>query len=102
MVRVKNLIAGHHRHQVLCFRQVDNIMCPAGNHVDRLHLIAGNLKLHRFAGVDVPLLNQAVTCHHDEQLPLGVVPMLSFRDARAADVDAHLPAISGITPPRVN
>ena len=96
MVRVKNLIAGHHRHQVLCFRQVDNIMCPAGNHVDRLHLIAGNLKLHRFAGVDIPFLNQSVTGNHDEQLPLGVVPVLPLGDARAADVDAHLPAVGSM------
>ena len=96
MVRVKDLVAGHDRYQIFRLRQVDNVVGPAGNHVDRLHLIAGNLKLHRLAGVDVPLLNQAVTGHHDEQLPLGVVPVLALGDAGAADVDGHLAAVGGV------
>ena len=78
------------------FRQIDDIVSPAGNHVDCLDLIARNLKLHRFSGVDVPLLNQSVTGNHDEQLPLRVVPVLPLRDARAADIDGHLTAIGGM------
>lgn len=96
MVRVENLVAGHHRHQIFRFRQVDDVVGPAGNHVDGLDLVTGNFKLYRFAGVDVPLLNQSVTSHHNEQLPLGVVPVLPLGDARAADVDAHLPAVGGM------
>ena len=96
MVRVENLVASHHRHQILRFRQVDDVVGPAVNHVDGLHLIAGNFKLHRLAGVDVPLLNQSVTCNHDEQLPLGVVPVLPLGDARTADVDGHLTAIGSV------
>ena len=96
MIRVEDLVAGHHRHQILCLRQVDDVVGPAGNHVDRLNFVPGNLKLHRFSGVDVPFLNQAVPSHHDEQFPLGVVPVLPLRDARAADVDAHLSAIGGV------
>ena len=64
--------------------------------MDSLDLIPGNFKLHRFSGVDVPLLNQTMPCHHNEQLPLGVVPVLPLGDARAADVDAHLPTVSGM------
>lgn len=96
MVRVENLVAGHHRHQILCFRQIDDIVSPAGNHVDSLDLIPGNLKLHRFSSIDVPFLDQAVTSHHNEQFPLGVVPVLSLGDSGTADVDAHLPAIGGV------
>ena len=96
MIRVKNLVTGHDRHQVFCFRQINNVVCPAGNHVDSLDLIPGNFKLHRFSGVDVPFLNQAMTGNYNEQLPLGVVPVLPLGDARAADVDAHLSAIGGV------
>ena len=96
MVRVKNFVAGHHRHQILRFRQVDNVVRPAGNHVDSLNFVPGNFKLHRFSGVDVSLLNQAMTCHHNEQLPLGVVPVLAFGNTGTADVDRHLTAIGGV------
>ena len=96
MVRVENLVTGHHRHQIFRFRQVDDIVSPAGNHVDSLDLVPGNLKFHRFPGVDVPLLNQAMTGDHNEQLPLGVVPVLPLGDAWTADVDAHLTAIGGV------
>ena len=96
MVRVKDLVAGHDRHQIFRLGQIDDVVGPAGDHVDRLDLIPGNLKLHRLAGVDVPLLNQAVTGHDDEQLPFGVVPVLPLGDARLRDVDAHLPAIGGV------
>lgn len=37
-----------------------------------------------------------MTMHHNEQLPLGIVPMLSLGDARFADVDRNLPAIGGM------
>ena len=64
--------------------------------MDSLDLIPRNLKFHRFSGVDVPFLNQAVPSHHNEQFPLGVVPVLSLGDARAADIDGHLTAIGGM------
>ena len=64
--------------------------------MDSLNLVPGNFKLYRFPSVDVPFLNQAMTCDHNEKLPLGVVPVLSLGDARTADVDAHLPAIGGV------
>ena len=64
--------------------------------MDSLNLVPGNLKLYRFPSVDVPFLNQAMTCDHNEKLPLGVVPVLSLGDARTTDVDAHLPTVSGM------
>ena len=57
VVRVKDLVTGHHRHKILRFRQIDDVVGPAGNHVDSLNLVPGNLKLYRFASVDVSLLN---------------------------------------------
>ena len=66
MIRVKNLITSHDRHQVFCFRQIDNVVCPTGNHMDSLNLIAGNLELYCFAGIDIALLNQTVTSHHND------------------------------------
>ena len=87
MLRVKGLVAGHNRYQILRLGQVDDIVRPAGNHMDGLDLIAGNLKLHRLTSVDISLLNQTVTGHYDEQFPLAVVPVLPLSDARMADVD---------------
>ena len=34
--------------------------------------------------------------HHDELLPLAVVPVLALGDTGLADVDAHLPAVGGM------
>ena len=96
MVRVKDLVAGHDRHQILRVAQVDNVVRPAGDHVDALDLFPADLKLHRFAGRDVTLLNQPVAVHHDELLPLAVVPVLALGDAGLADIDAHLTAVSGM------
>ena len=93
VVRVKDFIASHDRHQILRLRQIDDVVRPARDHVDSLDLITGNLKLHRFASVDIAFLNQTVTSHHNEQFPLGVVPMLALGDARTADVDGHLPTV---------
>ena len=66
MIGVKDLVAGHHRHQIFRLRQVDDVVGPAGNHMDSLNLVSGNFKLDRFPGVDIPLLNQSVTGNHDE------------------------------------
>ena len=46
-----------------------------------LDLVAGDLEFNGFAGIDVALLNQAMTLHNDEQLPPAVVPVLTFGDS---------------------
>lgn len=61
MIRVKNLITSHDRHQILRLGQIDDIVRPAGNHVNCFDFVSGNFKLYRLAGIDVALLNQAVT-----------------------------------------
>ena len=37
-----------------------------------------------------------MTRDYDEELPLGVVPMLAFGDTRLGDIDADLSAIQGV------
>ena len=96
MVGVEDLVAGHHRHQIFRLRQVDNIVGPAGNHVDSLDFIPRNFKLYRFPGVDVPLLDQAVASDHDKEFPLGVVPVLAFGNTGLRDIDAHLSTVSSV------
>ena len=92
MSRVKDLIAGHDRNEVLCLTQVDDIMCPSRDHMYCLDLIPGDLKLYSLTRINIPLLNQSVACHNDEKLPLEVMPVLAFGDSRSADIDGNLPA----------
>ena len=93
LVGVKNLIAVHHRDEVLSVAEVDDVVCIAWEHVDALNVVARDFKLDDFVGAEFALLNQSVATDHDEELPLGVVPMLAFGDARLGNVDAHLATV---------
>lgn len=64
-LRIKHLVACHHGHEILRVRQVDDIMCPARNHIHSFDPIARHLELDGLAGHDVSLLNQSVTMRHD-------------------------------------
>lgn len=90
LLRVKYLIAGHDRDKILGLRKIDNAVRPAGNHMYRFDLVAGHLKFHRFTGIDVALPDPTMPGNNNEQLPLGIVPMLPFRDTRTAEVDRYL------------
>ena len=70
-------------------------MCIAREHVHGLYLVARDFPFEHFTFrvIQVTLLDKAVTLHHNELLELRVVPMLSFGDARLADIDTHLPCI---------
>ena len=68
-------------------------MRPTGNHVNRFNFFSTDLELHRLAGIDIPLPDQTVAVNYDEQLPLGIVPMLSFCNARSGNIYADLSAI---------
>ena len=56
-------------------------------HVDSFDLVTTNLKVKDFVRVDATLLDKSMAAHNDEELPLGVVPVLSFGNAWLADVD---------------
>ena len=78
MAGIKYFIAGHHRDKIIRIRQVNDIMCPAGDHIDRLNLVSAYFKFHRLIGVNVALLDQSMTMHNDELFPLAVMPVLAF------------------------
>ena len=93
MLRIKHLITGHYRHQILCLTQIDDVVRPTGNHMNCLNLVPEYLKFHHLAGIDITLLNQTMTGYHDEQLPLTVVSVLTFRNTGLGNIDGHLSAI---------
>ena len=64
--------------------------------MDGLNPLAAHLEVEDFVRVDSPLLYQGPAADHDEQLPLGVVPVLAFRDSRPGNVDAELSAVRGL------
>ena len=59
-----------------------------------LNVVATDLKVEYFVAVDAALLNECATCYDHEELPLGVVPMLSLGDAGLGYVDAYLPVVA--------
>ncbi len=70
-------------------------MFVAWEHVDALDVVASDFELDDFAFgvVEVALLDEAVARYHDEEFPLGVVPVLAFGDAGVADEDANFSAV---------
>ncbi len=89
---VEGLVGPHHRHQVGGVRQVDDVVRVARQHVHGLDPVAAYLVLQHLVGALLAELDQAVAGDHDEQLPLGVVPVLTLGYARPGDVDRHLAA----------
>lgn len=84
---------GYNSNQSLRLTEIDDIMCPAGNHVDNFNLIATDLKFHRFTCVDIAFLDEFLSGNHDKQLPLAVVPVLTLGNAGVIDIDANLSTI---------
>ena len=96
LVWVENLVTVHHRDKVLGFREVDDVVRIARQHVDALDVVAAHFKLYDFICAQFAFLNQSMTTNHDEKFPFGIMPMLTFGDARLADVDAYLTAIQSV------
>lgn len=91
--RIKHLITSHHRYEIFCLRQIDNIMCPSRNHIYTLYLLSADFKLHDFSRVDVAFLDQSVSMDYDKLFPLTVVPVLSLCYPRFADINRYLSTI---------
>ena len=68
-------------------------MRKAGQHLHGLNPLAADLVLTYFIRTDAALLNQAMTCHDDEKLPLGVMPMFALGNARLRDIHRELAAV---------
>ena len=96
LIRIEHLVARHHRHQIFCLAQVDDIVRPARYHMNRFNLIAADFKFHGLTSVDVALLNESVPGNHNKQLPLRVVPVLAFCNTRFADIDRNLSTVLGV------
>ena len=92
LLRVERLVAGHDGHEVLGVGEVGDGVCPAGDHVHGLDLVARDLELHDLARREVALADEPVAGHHDELLPLAGVPVVALGDARLGDVHGDLPA----------
>lgn len=61
-----------------------------------LDLVPAHFKFDHFIRAYLPLLDQAVTRNHNEELSLRIVPMLTLRDTRLADVHAELTVVGGL------
>ena len=95
MIWIKHLICPHHGNEVLRLRQIDDIVRVSRQHMNCLDLISGYLKLDYFISSNLPFLNEAVTGYNNEELPLGVMPVLSLCDPGFADIHGELAMISG-------
>ena len=60
MIRIEDFIAGHHGHQILRFGQIDDVMCPAWNHVNGLDMVAAYLEFDDFARIEIAFLDEAM------------------------------------------
>ena len=92
-VGIEDFVAVHHRDEVLGVGEVDDVVGVAGEHVDGLDVVAGDLELDDFVGAEPALLDEPTASNHDEELPLGVMPMLPLRDARLGDIDRDLAGV---------
>ena len=95
MVGVKQLVCPHESDEVLGITQIDDIMRPAGDHVDGFDLLAADLKADLLIRVDIALLDQRVTTDNDEELPLTVMPVLTLGNTGLRDIHAELSVIGG-------
>ena len=93
MIRIKKLVCPHESDEVLSVAEIDDIMRPAGFHIDALDLVPAHFVLFNLAILQIPHLDEAVTVDNDEDFPFRLMPVLSFGDARLADVDAHLSVV---------
>ena len=81
MVGIEDLIRPHEGNEVLGIAEIDDIVRPAGDHVYGFDPLAADLKADLFIRVDIALLDQRAAADDDEELPLGIMPVLSLRDA---------------------
>ena len=93
LVGVEDLVAVHHRDEVFRVAEVDDVVGIARQHVYALDVVASHLELNDLIGAKLTLLDEAVTAHHNEELPLGVVPMLALGNARLGNINRNLATI---------
>src|SRR5574344_1398040 len=92
-IGVKKFVSPHNRYKVLCLGEVNDIVGIAREHVDTLDVVSIHFKLNYFISAKFALLDKTMTGHHNEELPLGIMPMLPLCDAGLGNVNTHLPCI---------
>ena len=95
MIRIKKLVCPHESDEVLSVAEIDDIMRPAGDHVNGFDLVTAELKTDFFVRMDIALFDQRMTADDDKELPLGIMPMLTLGDAGFRDIHTELTVISG-------
>ena len=94
-VVIEDLVSPHDRDKVFSVGKIDDVVRISGKHVNRLDPISTDLEFDHFIRADLSFLDQAVAGDDDEELPLGIVPVLSLCDTGLGDVDGELAVIGG-------
>ena len=71
-------------------------MGVAGQHVHSLDAVAAHLVLQHFVRADLPLLDEPMAGYDDEELPLGIMPVLALGNAGLTDFDREPAMISSL------
>ena len=90
---VERLIGPHDGDEGIGVREIDDVVGVTGKHMDGLDAVAADVKFNHLVRANAALLDKGVAADDDEELPLGVVPVLTLGDAGARDIDAELPAV---------
>ena len=61
-----------------------------------LDLVTADLKIEDFVRIYPALLDESVATDNNKEFPLGIMPMLPFRDAWFGNVDTYLAAVKGM------
>ena len=95
MIRVEALVCPHDGYKIFRIGQIDDIMRVSGEHMNCLYLLAAHLEVEHFFRADLPLLDQRLAGNHNEEFPLGMMPMLTLGDSGLGDIHAELAAVLG-------
>ena len=96
MLWVEHLVAVHDGDEVFGFREIDNVMGIAWEHVDSLDVVATHFEVEDFVTADAAHLNEAMTFDDNKLFPFRMMPMLPFGNAWLTDVDADLTGMCGV------
>lgn len=83
---IENFVAVHYCYEFIRIAQVNNIVSVTREHNDALDFISTYLIIEDFTGSFLAKLNQTMTGNNDEQLPLGMMPMLTLGYSRLRDI----------------
>ena len=95
-IGVEDFVAIHDGDEVVGVGEVDDVVGVAGEHLDRLDVVAADLVVPYLIGAFFAEADETVTADDDEGFPLAVVPVLTLGDAGLGDVDADLPAMEAV------